>query len=159
MFSRHITLAADRHSLTLTGPHVLSHLSDSQLMSSQSGADSHVIDPAALPCMLSNFSLLCKLFWLLLFVAAGKQGCALGVQEHRGQEGFFIWREGYEEVEGSAKACCFLQKSQLNYPFSPELLLLRERWNYDDFSSWLWMAFCFGKCLDYCSTEELGTAV
>lgn len=37
-------------------------------------------------------------------------------------------REGCEEVEGSAKACCFSQKkTQLNYPFSQELLLLRER--------------------------------
>lgn len=134
MFSRHITLAADRHSLTLTGPHVLSHLSDSQLMSSQFGADSHVIDPAALPCMLSDFPLLCRLLWFLIFVCCHWEtglcfGCCV-LQEHRGQEGFIYKekRERCEEVESSATVCCFsLKNNQLNYPCSPELLLLRER--------------------------------
>lgn len=54
----------------------------------------------------------------------------LCVQQHRMQEAFFYIqeREGCEEVEGSAKACCFSPKNnQLNYPFSPELLLRRER--------------------------------
>lgn len=99
-------------------------------MSSQFGADSHVIDPAALPCMLSNFPLLCKLLWLLLFVATAS-GAVLWVLCVLGRQEGFIYiekREGCEEVEGSAKACCFpLKKNQLNYPLSPGLVLLRER--------------------------------
>lgn len=92
VFSRRITLTADRHSLTLTSTHVLSHLSGFQLMSSQLIADIHVIDlavrylafwitshPSANSCVYCSLSAASK--------GAGKPGCALGVVCSRSREG------------------------------------------------------------------------
>lgn len=85
-----------------------------------------------LACWVTHHSCANSSGYCSLFVATGRGAvlCVLCVQQHRMQEAFFYIqeREGCEEVEGSAKACCFsLKNNQLNYPFSPELLLRRER--------------------------------
>jgi len=102
VFSRHITLAADRHALTLTSTHVLSHLSDFQLMSSQFIADIHVIDPAVRYLAFSitshssaNCSVYCSLF--AASKGAGKPGCALDVACSRRRDGrrnLFVRKKG-----------------------------------------------------------------
>lgn len=116
LFSRHITLTADRHSLTLAGTHVLSHLSDFQLMSSQFIADIHVIDPAV--CYLAfwitsqSCANVCLLLFLCCLQGRGEAGLCSGCctfEEQKRQEEFICVekRAGREELGGSAEECFF----------------------------------------------------
>lgn len=146
VFSRHITLAADRHSLTLTSTHVLSHLSDFQLMSSQFIADIHGIDPAMRYLAFwitshssASSSVYCSLF-LLPPRTQGSWAVLLVLHVHGAEKagGIYLHRKK-GRTWGSGRQCwrMLLIKKKAKRDLFTRVAFSegQGRWNRDDFSS------------------------